>query len=73
MTKYNSDPFKGYTSVNVQKRKDKANETPTGTAKEVLAWVNNDKERAKKSLSLESKETKPRKGLVKNLKEIING
>lgn len=47
-------------------------EVPTGTVPEILSWVGEDVERAKKALDVEtSGDSKPRKGLVSQLTELI--
>lgn len=45
---------------------------PSGTSKEVLAWVGDDKEKAKKALEAEESYDKPRSGLVKSLREVAS-
>jgi hypothetical protein len=50
-----------------QEPEDEANEVPTGTTKEILAWAGDDKERAQRALDAENENDEPRKGLVKEL------
>lgn len=45
-------------------------DVPTGTTKELLDWVGDDKDRAQRALDVELENDKPRNGLVKSLKEI---
>jgi len=47
-------------------------EVPEGTIAEVLAWVDEDAEKAKLALSAENQNAK-RKSLIKELKDIIEG
>ena len=56
--------------VEAQNNPDKV---PTGTVPEILSWVGDDVEKAKKALEIENKESKPRKGLVTTLTSIIEG
>lgn len=44
---------------------------PSGTTKEVLAWVNGDKDRARRALEAEQADSSPRKGVVNELNEIL--
>lgn len=44
---------------------------PTGTVPEILSWVGDDKEKAKKALDTENEESKPRKGLITALTSVI--
>ena len=54
---------------------DDANEeyldVPQGTTKEVLEWVGDDKDRARAALAAEQASDEPRKGLSKDLEELI--
>lgn len=45
---------------------------PEGTVPEILSWVGEDAERAQKALDAEVESSKPRKGLVASLTEIID-
>ncbi len=65
------NPFLGFESSKVAEEEAKANEVPTGTVPEILEWVDGDKEKAERALKDEESNSKPRKGLVKELKEII--
>lgn len=47
------------------------NAVPAGTVPEVLTWVGEDKDRAQQALEVENADEKPRKGLVKSLRELI--
>lgn len=47
-------------------------DVPTGTTPEVLTWVGEDPVRAQKALDVEVENSKPRKGLVEQLTEIID-
>lgn len=44
---------------------------PKGTSSELLAWVGGDKERAQRALDAENATSKPRKGLVEELEELV--
>ena len=55
-----------------RKSKKSGSEVPEGTASEILGWVGNDKERAKKALEAEQRDEKPRSGLTSDLQRIIN-
>jgi hypothetical protein len=44
---------------------------PTGSIPEILSWVGENVERAQKALAVESADSKPRKGLVSQLTELI--
>ncbi len=44
---------------------------PAGTTKEVLAWVGDDKDRARAALEVEQKSGEPRKGLTRELEERV--
>ncbi len=48
-----------------------ANDTPDGSTKEVLAWVDGDVEKAQLALDKENEHESPRKGLVRELNEIL--
>lgn len=48
-----------------------APKAPTGTNKEILAWVGDDKERAELAHAAEESADRPRKGLLKELAEIL--
>lgn len=67
------NPFYGYESKKVEEAKAKAAATPTGTVPEMLSWVGDDKDRAKRALDQELAHSKPRKSLVSDLEDIING
>lgn len=47
------------------------NGVPKGSSKEVLEWVGEDQERARQALEAEQSDDKPRKGLVKELEELL--
>lgn len=47
------------------------NEVPVGTVPEILTWVGEDKEKAQKALDKELENSKPRKGLVSSLEEVV--
>ena len=47
-------------------------EIPSGTIGQLIAWVGEDKDRARKVLAQESTEDKPRKSLTAQLEEIID-
>lgn len=49
------------------------NGVPKGSSKEVLAWVGDDPERALLALEAEQAEDKPRKGLVSDLEDLVQG
>lgn len=44
---------------------------PTGTSREILAWVGDDKERAQLALDAELAADRPRKGLVDDLEKLV--
>lgn len=44
---------------------------PEGTTKEVLAWVGDDKDRAQAALAAEKASDEPRKGLTRELEELL--
>lgn len=46
-------------------------EVPDGSAKDVLAWVGDDQERALQALAAEEGKESPRKGLVANLEKLV--
>lgn len=48
-------------------------DVPSGTVPEILTWVGEDAERAERALSKEKADNKPRKGLVSQLEEVIEG
>ncbi len=50
---------------------DEAKAVPAGTSREVLAWVDGDSEKARLALAAEESDASPRKGLVKELNELI--
>jgi hypothetical protein len=50
---------------------DEAKKVPSGTTKEILAWVDGDADRARQALEVEEAHDEPRKGVVKALNEII--
>lgn len=45
---------------------------PAGTSKEVLAWVGSDKDRARAALTVEQESDEPRKGLTRELEELLS-
>lgn len=60
------------TSVPIIAPDDDPEDVPAGTVPEILSWVGDDVERAKKALDVEtSGDGKPRKGLVSQLKDLI--
>lgn len=65
------DPYRGIYNTKVKKEEPKPEVIPTGTLPELLEWVGKDKERAKKVLDEETKSSKPRKSLIKELKVIL--
>lgn len=65
-------PHGNYPSKNVKVREEKEKETPTGTPKEILAWVGDDTERAQRALDQEKASAKPRKTLVEPLEKLLN-
>lgn len=86
MPKFITDPFRAYddTESSVEADEPQQTEAPepepvkneepevkTGTTKEVLEWVGDDKERARLALEHEEKDSSPRKGLVRELNEIL--
>lgn len=48
-----------------------ANDVPVGTLPEILSWVGDDVERAQRALDKELEDSKPRKGLVAKLSEMV--
>lgn len=46
---------------------------PKGTSSELIAWVGDDKVRAQQLLDAELETSKPRKGLVDDLNELLKG
>lgn len=48
------------------------NEVPSGTVPEVLTWVGDDVDRAKKALTVELENSKPRKGLLEELNSMVD-
>lgn len=46
---------------------------PMGTIGELLKWVGDDKNRARRVLAQENSEDKPRKSLTAQLQEVIDG
>lgn len=69
---HNQNPYGGYPSKHIAAREEKANQTPTGTIPELLEWVGTDKERAQRVSDAESAHAKPRKSLLKDLKDILD-
>lgn len=49
-----------------------ADNVPSGTTKEVLAWVDGDRDKAQQALDKEQSNNEPRKGLVRELNEVLN-
>lgn len=47
------------------------NSVPSGSTKEVLAWVGNDLDKAKRALAVELEKTPPKKGLVDGLNKLL--
>lgn len=47
------------------------NGVPKGSSKEVLSWVDGDPEKALLALDAEESDDKPRKGLIKELNEVL--
>lgn len=45
---------------------------PVGTVGELLEWVGDDKDRARRALAQENSEDKPRKSLAAQLQEVID-
>lgn len=69
---YFHDPFRRSPDLkNAAPKEPEPEPVPTGTSKEVLAWVGDDKERAQRALDAEKSNTKPRVTLVNELTEII--
>lgn len=75
------DPFRpssarpdGYQTPSAQssESEDTSSNVPSGTTKEVLAWVDGDKERAQQALDVEESHDDPRKGLVKELNQVLD-
>lgn len=48
------------------------NVVPKGTSAELLAWVGEDKDRARLALAAEQETSKPRKGLVDELNALLD-
>ena len=46
-------------------------DAPKGTSQEILAWVGDDKERARRALDAEGRNEKPRSRLTKGLKKVL--
>lgn len=65
------NPGGNFPSKQIEIRKIKENQTPTGTPKELLEWVGNDKERAKRILDQEKASDRPRKTVVEPLEKLI--
>lgn len=59
------------TSTPIIAKGDSPDDVPSGTVPEILTWVGEDVDRAKRALAKESEDKKPRKGLVSQLEEII--
>jgi hypothetical protein len=64
-------PHQAEPAANEDTDEDNEDKVPTGSSADVLAWVDNDKERAQKALDKESESGSPRKGLTAELKEIL--
>ena len=47
-------------------------DVPTGSIKEILEWVDGDKDKAQAALDVEQADDKPRRGLVSELNEILS-
>ena len=67
-----TNPHGNFPSKNIKIREEKENQTPTGTPKEILAWVGEDLERAQRALDQELATSKPRKSIVEPLKGILS-
>lgn len=61
-----------FPSKQIELRIIEENKTPTGTSKELLAWVGTDPERAQRVLDQENATDKPRKTLVEPLEKLLN-
>jgi hypothetical protein len=66
------NPHGNYPSKNVERREQKANETPTGTSKELIDWVGEDPERAQRILDQENASDKPRKTVVEAMEKLLD-
>lgn len=73
------DPFRGSKPKKVEPEVEETaveeqdeNAVPSGTTKEVLAWVGEDKDRAQRALDKEKADKKPRTGLTKELEELLD-
>lgn len=67
-----TNPHGNFPSKNIKIRAEKEAQTPTGTPKEILAWVGEDIERAQRALDQESASAKPRKSLVEPLEAMLS-
>lgn len=54
-------------------RAPKVEPVPEGTVSEIMRWVGEDVERAKRALEVEQAHEKPRKSLVEQLNERLDG
>jgi hypothetical protein len=63
---YSSEPYTPPAPVEPEKPT-----APTGTSREILAWVGDDKERAQLALDAELAADRPRKGLVDDLEKLV--
>ena len=74
------DPFRpksripeGYesTKAEVHDPAEEANKVPSGTLKELKAWIDDDPDRAQAALDAEEAHEEPRKSVIAELKKII--
>lgn len=65
-------PHGNYPSKQIEIRKVEGNKTPTGTSKELLDWVGDDPDRARRVLDQENATDKPRKTLVEPLENLLD-
>jgi hypothetical protein len=77
------DPFRGYETADkseaaeapevekTEQPQPQQDEVKSGTSREVLNWVGDDKERAQRALDKEQASDKPRSTLIRELNEVL--
>ena len=70
------EPKQDVTAEDAQQVQEKLDEqqpdhVPSGSTKEVLQWVGDDKDKARRALEKEEAHEQPRKGLVRELNEVL--
>lgn len=71
MSQVPHDPYAPHDPAVVEAREVKSVPVPKGTSDDVLDWVNEDPDRAQQAYDFELATSKPRKGLLEKLEEIL--